>query len=167
MIIISVLGYSGSGKTYFILNVIDLLKKEKNYHCAVIKNIHEHQIDKEGKDSFLFCKQGAEYAITKNIYNETTIFIKQELNLPALIEWVESGPFKVDVIFIEGFRNVNYPTLLCIKTISEIEPQLNKNVLALSGIFLQTNSAMKNQMTLPVIDLKENFQDFLNVFNIL
>ncbi|TFG17052.1 MAG: molybdopterin-guanine dinucleotide biosynthesis protein MobB, partial [Promethearchaeota archaeon] len=56
MNIISVIGYSGTGKTHFILNALDLLKKVKNYNGAVIKNIHEHQIDKEGKDSYLYCE---------------------------------------------------------------------------------------------------------------
>jgi len=165
--IINVLGYSGSGKTHFILNAIDLLKSEKNYHCGVIKNIHEHQIDKEGKDSYLFCKQGAEFAITKNNYNETTIFIKQKVDIAKLIEWIGKGPFKIDIVFIEGFRNLNYQTILCIENFSDIEPQLNENVIALSGKYFKNKKGIKVQINLPVIDLKEKFKDFLNLYRII
>ena len=64
--VINVIGYSRSGKTFFILNAINLLKKNLNFNVAVIKNIHDHQIDEEGKDSYEFSRYGAKYSITKN-----------------------------------------------------------------------------------------------------
>ena len=65
--IISLIGRSGSGKTNLIINAIKRLRKELHYNIAVIKNIHEHQIDEEGKDSYKYIEAGANYAITKNI----------------------------------------------------------------------------------------------------
>ena len=41
MIIISVIGYSGSGKTHFIQKAIRRLKSELNFEVVVIKNIHQ------------------------------------------------------------------------------------------------------------------------------
>ena len=49
--IIDVIGYSGSGKTYFIMTAVNYIKKQLNYNVSVIKNVKHHQIDKEGKDS--------------------------------------------------------------------------------------------------------------------
>ncbi|MHA2399095.1 MAG: GTP-binding protein, partial [Promethearchaeota archaeon] len=37
--IIDIIGYSGSGKTYFIMNAIKLIKKQLSYNMAVIKNV--------------------------------------------------------------------------------------------------------------------------------
>jgi len=51
MKIISVIGYSGSGKTYLIEKIIRKLKVELNLEVSVIKYIHEHRVDEKGKDS--------------------------------------------------------------------------------------------------------------------
>jgi len=122
------IGYSGSGKTQFILNAIELLRINLNYQTAVIKNIHEHQIDKENKDSYKYAEAGAKFSITKNVYNETTIFLKEKIRIEKLLEWIAYGPYKIDLIFIEGFRNLDYPTILCAKNLSELESQLTNNV---------------------------------------
>ena len=45
------IGYSGSGKTSFIVNAIKLLKINFSYSVVVIKNVKHHSIDKKGKDS--------------------------------------------------------------------------------------------------------------------
>ncbi|GAH53371.1 unnamed protein product, partial [marine sediment metagenome] len=54
MKIISVIGYSGSGKTYIIEKIIRKLKFELDIEVDVIKYIHEHRVDEKGKDSFRF-----------------------------------------------------------------------------------------------------------------
>ncbi len=162
------IGYSGSGKTHFILNAIKLLKKNLNYEVAIVKNIHEHQIDKEDKDSFKYGEAGAQFSITKNVKNETTIFLRKEISIKELLEWITSGPYKIDLIFIEGFRNLNYPTVLCLKNFEEIKPQLTKNVRMISGLICSQN-ALKNKKidkNLPIIDIQKEFEKFLKIFNI-
>lgn len=162
------IGYSGSGKTHFILNAIKLLKKNLNYEVAIVKNIHEHQIDKEDKDSFKYGEAGAQFSITKNVKNETTIFIRKEISIKELLEWITSGPYKIDLIFIEGFRNLNYPTVLCLKNFEEIKPQLTENVRMISGLICSQN-ARKNEkidIDLPIIDIQKEFERFLEIFNI-
>jgi molybdopterin-guanine dinucleotide biosynthesis protein B len=162
------IGYSGSGKTHFILNIIKLLKKNLNYEVAIVKNIHEHQIDKEDKDSFKYGEAGAQFSITKNVKNETTIFIRKEISIKELLEWITSGPYKIDLIFIEGFRNLNYPTVLCLKNFEEIKPQLTENVRMISGLICSQN-ARKNEIIdidLPIIDIQKEFERFLEIFNI-
>ncbi|TFG07086.1 MAG: hypothetical protein EU539_05875 [Promethearchaeota archaeon] len=166
MKIISLIGYSGSGKTTFILNALSMLKKKLNYNIAVIKNIHEHQIDKKGKDSYLFTEHGASYAITKNILNETTIFIKKEINIERIKKWLEAGPFEVDLIITEGFRDINYPTVLCLKDFGEFESQLNDNVKMISGLVALEEKPINEEINIPIINIETDFDKFLKIFNL-
>jgi molybdopterin-guanine dinucleotide biosynthesis protein MobB len=161
MIIISIIGWSGSGKTHFIQKAIKKLKTELNFEVVVIKNIHQHQIDEEGKDSYIFTDAGAVLSIIKNKLNENAIFFKKKINIEELIRWVIKGPFKVDIIFTEGFRDLSYPTILCVKELSEIKPQLNENVKAISGLITTSKLSQKSEIKLPIVDAEENFESFL------
>lgn len=162
------IGYSGSGKTHFILNAIKLLKKNLNYEVAVVKNIHEHQIDEENKDSFKYGEAGAKFSITKNVNNETTIFLKNRISIERLLEWIANGPYKIDLVFIEGFRNLNYPTILCLKNFEELTPQLTSNVKTISGLICSKNNYKKEEINLdtPILDIQRDFESFLEIFNI-
>jgi molybdopterin-guanine dinucleotide biosynthesis protein MobB len=81
MKLINVIGYSGSGKTHLIANAIKKLKSELELTIIVIKNIHTHKIDTEGKNSFEFTHAGTDFSIIKNKYNEVAIFFKKKLSL--------------------------------------------------------------------------------------
>ncbi len=166
MIVISVIGYSGSGKTHFIQKAIRRLKTELNFEVVVIKNIHQHKIDEEGKDSYIFTEAGAVCSIIKNKFNENAIFLKKKINIEELIRWIIKGPIKVEIIFTEGFRNLAYPTILCVKKISEIKPQLNENVKVISGLITTSKLSQKYEIKLPIVDTEENFESFLKIFEI-
>lgn len=166
MIIISVIGYSGSGKTHFIQKMIRRLKTELNFEVVVIKNIHQHQIDEKGKDSYIFTEAGAVYSIIKNKLDENAIFLKKKINIEELIRWVIKGPFKVDIIFTEGFRNLAYPTVLCVKELSEIKPQLNENVKVISGQIATSKLNQKKEIKLPIVGAEESLESFLKIFEI-
>lgn len=162
------IGNSGSGKTHFILNAIKLLKKNLNYEVAVVKNIHEHQIDEENKDSFKYGEAGAKFSITKNVNNETTIFLKNRISIERLLEWLANGPYKIDVVFIEGFRNLDYPSILCIKEWKDLEPQLNDKVKMISGLICSKdiNESKEAKQNIPIIDIQKEFEKFLEIFKI-
>ncbi len=167
MKIINFIGYSGSSKTYFITKTIKLLREKYNMESAVIKNIHKHQIDEEGKDTSLFAEAGSNYTVAKNIYDESTIFIKKNISIKNLIEWMELGPFKIDIVFTEGFRSLKAPTVLCVRNIEEIEEQLNSNVkMVLSQIVLSQDEMERINLKTPIINIKEDFDHFLKIFNI-
>ena len=160
------MGTSGSGKTHFITNAIKLLKKHLNYDVAVVKNIHEHEIDEKGKDSYKYCEAGAVYSITKNINNENTIFLKKKIDVKELIKWLELGPFKVDLVFIEGFKNLKYPTILCVEKFSDIENQVGEDVAMISGRILSSTIPEDHNLILPMIDIEKDFERFLEIFRI-
>jgi len=164
--VIGLVGYSGSGKTHLIENAIKLLKKNFNYQIAVIKNIHEHQIDEEGKDTFKYLMAGGNYAITKNIYQETTVFIRKPLDLPQIIDWISKGPFQLDLIFIEGFRNLEYPTILCVKDLEDVKSQLTIHVKMISGLICEKNNVISDNFNLPFVNIEKQFQKFLEIFDL-
>lgn len=162
--IISLIGFSGSGKTYFITRAIQLLKSELNFNVACIKNVHQHRIDEEGKDSKLFTEAGASYSIIKNQFNEHAIFIKKDIKIKTIIEWLRKAPIKIDLLFIEGFRKINYPTILCVKKSDEINPQINPNVKMISGII--NSNEYEEIEELPLVNIETDFQKFLKLFDI-
>ncbi|MFW9875257.1 MAG: molybdopterin-guanine dinucleotide biosynthesis protein B, partial [Candidatus Thorarchaeota archaeon] len=107
MIKIDVIGYSGSGKTDFITSAIKQLKKNFNYNIAVIKNVKNHPVDEKGKDSYRFTEVGAVYSVIQNFKSETAIFLKeQDKPLDKIQNWLKNGPYKIDILFTEGFRNL-------------------------------------------------------------
>ena len=163
--IISLIGFSGSGKTYFITRAIQLLKSELNLNVACIKNVHQHRIDEEGKDSKLFTEAGASYSIIKNQFNEHAIFVKKEIKIETIIEWLKKAPIKIDLLFIEGFRKINYPTILCVKKAEEINPQLNPNVKMISGII--NSDEYEEKAEIPLVNIETGFQKFLKLFEII
>lgn len=161
------IGYSGSGKTSFIVSAIKLLKKNFNYNIVVIKNVKHHPIDKEGKDSYKFNEAGASYSVIQNINNETAIFVgKKELELEVLLNWVENGPFRVDVIFTEGFRDFYNPTVLCVSGLNEVEEQLAENVKIISGIICLGDLKKIDNLKVPIIDIQSDFLKFVKIFNL-
>lgn len=165
--IIDIIGYSGSGKTYFIMNAIKLIKKELSYNVAVIKNVKHHQIDKEGKDSYIFTKSGASYSAIKNIHNDMSIFLNvNDFIMEEIINWLQNGPYKLDLLLTEGFRDLNNPTVLCVNNIEHIEPQLSDNIKMISGIICNNISNEKSLSDLPIVDIEKDFQKFCKIFGI-
>ena len=137
-----------------------------NYETAIIKNIHEHEIDEKGKDSYKYCEAGAVYSVTKNVNNENTIFLKKKIEIEELINWLDQGPFKIDLFFIEGFKNLNYPSILCVKEYDDIEKQLRKNIKMISGLICCKNSDETRELKIPIIDIEKEFERFLEIFSI-
>ncbi|MHA1509299.1 MAG: molybdopterin-guanine dinucleotide biosynthesis protein B [Promethearchaeota archaeon] len=166
MKVISVIGYSGSGKTHIIEFLIKKCKTELNLEVSVIKNIHEHKIDEEGKDSFKFSEAGAVFSVSKNKFNQNAIYLNKKINLDALIAWLNTSPFKVDLIIIEGFRDVSYPTILCVKELQDIEAQLNKNVKLISGLITLNKISKEREDQIPIFSVQQNFESFTKIFTI-
>lgn len=165
--IIDVIGYSGSGKTYLITKAIKMFKKQLNYNVAVIKNVKHHQIDEKGKDSYKFAESGASYSIIKNDVDDLGIFLKnKEDNFEKIYDWLQKGPYNVDLLLTEGFRHLNNPTILCVSKLDEIESQLTENVKMISGIICSNILNDDSFTDIPILDLEKEFQRFLRVFKI-
>ncbi|MBY8979859.1 MAG: molybdopterin-guanine dinucleotide biosynthesis protein B [Candidatus Lokiarchaeota archaeon] len=166
MKVISVIGYSGSGKTHIIEFLIKKLKTELNLEVSVVKNIHEHRIDEEGKDSFKFSEAGAVFSVIKNKFNQNAIYLNKKISLDPLINWLNKSPYKVDLIIVEGFRDVSYPTILCVKELQDIDVQLNKNVKLISGLITLNKHRKEREDQIPIFSIQQNFERFTKIFNI-
>ncbi len=137
------------------------------YGVAVIKNVKHHSVDKKGKDSYKFTGAGASYSVIQNVNDEFAIFLKiRENKLDEIISWLEKGPYKIDLLITEGFRNLNNPTILCVKDVEDVIPQLTENVKMISGIICSTNLNENHVSNLPLLDIEKDFQRFLEIFRI-
>jgi len=166
MNIISVIGYSGSGKTHIIEYLIKKFKTEFNLEVSVIKYIHEHKTDEEGKDSFKFSEAGAVFSVIKNKFNQNAIYLNKKISVDDLINWLNKSPYKVDLIIIESFRDVSYPTILCVKELQEIDVQLNKNVKLISGLITLNKVSEEREDQIPIFSIQQNFERFTKIFKI-
>ncbi|MFX1238957.1 MAG: molybdopterin-guanine dinucleotide biosynthesis protein B [Promethearchaeota archaeon] len=165
--VIRLLGYSGSGKTHFILRAIQLLKQKLKMEVGVVKNIHDHEIDKPGKDSYKYSKMGAIYSVTRNSKNENTIFLKKDISIKEILNWLSKGPFEIGLIFIEGFKTLKYPTILCAKNCKELEIQYGEyeDVKMISGLISQHKTDC-GSLGVPIVNIDKDFKTFLKLFNI-
>ena len=122
-VLISFTGYSGSGKTTFIVKLISELKK-RGYSFAVIKHdAHEFDIDKKGKDTSDYYEAGADIV---GIFSKSkaAVYGKGEAMLPdsfgslaessggeydktgeVLLEMISRLPDGLDLVIIEGCRD--------------------------------------------------------------
>ena len=105
MLVIGVVGKSGSGKTTFIVKLIKKLSS-LGYKCSVIKHASQG-FDVKGKDTFKFTAGGAKVTsvVSGNGY---AIFKKGKIKLKELI--LKMGPN--DLMLIEGHSNSVYPKIL-------------------------------------------------------
>ncbi|TFG23200.1 MAG: hypothetical protein EU532_13695 [Promethearchaeota archaeon] len=163
---ISLIGYSGSGKTFFIEQAIKKLKDQLNLNSGVIKNVHTHPVDVEGKDSHRFIVSGAEFALIKNNKKQNALFFNKIVDLELLIEWIEKGPFEVDVLFIEGFRNLQISSILCVQNEADIKSQISNEVKLISGLISTKKDFTKKYHEIPVINIENDFQIFKGTFQI-
>ncbi len=107
--IISFVGYSGSGKTTFITQLITELKR-RGISVAVIKHdAHRFEIDKEGKDTFRFYEAGSDCVAICN--DQKSAIIQRNETCPDVHEIIEMLPGRYDVIIVEGFRMSDLPKI--------------------------------------------------------
>ena len=142
------------------------MKFELNFEVSVIKYIHEHRIDEKGKDSFRFSESGAVFSIIKNKLGESAIFLKKDFNLEELITWLDQSPFNMEIIFFESFRNLPYPTILCVEDFKDVKEQLSENVKMISGLITKNTFAQNEELGIPVVDVDKNFKKFCKIFKI-
>jgi len=164
--VICIIGYSGSGKTYLIESVIEKLKIRFLFDIGVIKNVHEHPVDSEGKDSSRYIKAGADLSIIRNKFHEVAFFFRKEMDIQLFINWIVEGPFKLDLLFIEGFRKLSYPSILCVKETKNIQTQLSENVKMISGLITTQNETLDPNFEIPVLNINKNFEVFVKIFDL-
>ncbi len=109
--VVSVIGWSNSGKTTMIKELIIELKR-RDYRVATIKHdAHKFKIDKPGKDSWIHRKAGAEVVM---LTSRDKIAMIKEIQKPIpvdelIADYLEQDKF--DLIIIEGYKRGPYPKI--------------------------------------------------------
>jgi molybdopterin-guanine dinucleotide biosynthesis protein B len=111
-------GYSNSGKTTLVSQVVTQLK-QKGCRIGVLKHdAHDFQMDLKGKDTFKYRQAGADIV---------AIASPTQLNI---LEHRDESPFKleeiltrftgVDLIIIEGYKQENMAKILVARTLEHL-----------------------------------------------
>lgn len=105
--VISVTGWSGSGKTTFLEKLIPCLK-ERGLRLACLKHdAHHFQVDKEGKDSYRMTQAGTHmtglFSVDKGVWME---------NRPLDLDQMLMAVHDVDLVLLEGGSQTIYPKIL-------------------------------------------------------
>lgn len=115
----SFVGYSNSGKTTFIEQLIPILK-EQGIRLAIIKHdAHDFEIDREGKDSWRFTKAGADISAVVSA-NKAAVIERRSLTLDEVIARMQ----QVDLILTEGYKQERYPKIAVYRASREQSPVL-------------------------------------------
>ena len=151
MKIIGIVGWKNSGKTRLMQGMIKYFSS-KNLLVGTIKHAScNFEIDREGTDSFLHRKAGAEEVIISSSKRWAKIDERvksDELSLENLIKKIE----RADIVLVEGFKKENHKKIEVIREKnSKNEPLFNSlnNVIAIV-------SDKKQNTNLPIFD----FNDF-------
>jgi molybdopterin-guanine dinucleotide biosynthesis protein B len=108
-LIFSVAGYSKSGKTTLVVDLIKALKK-KGYTAATIKHSDKLiSLDTEGKDTWRHKDAGAELAVLHTEL-ETSILFKNPLEDKRLCDIVNYSA-NPDIIIVEGCKRAELPII--------------------------------------------------------
>jgi molybdopterin synthase catalytic subunit len=107
MKVIQIVGYSGTGKTSFIENLIPLLCGQGE--VGVIKHLGEHPFSLEsGKDTTRFYEGKA--SISAGIDMEKTVMIVHESRLDSTLRMFSDAG--IDFCIVEGFKSVSFPRIV-------------------------------------------------------
>lgn len=155
MKVFSVIGFSESGKTTTIENIISELKR-RGYSVGSVKQIRNEKfaLDQEGKNTYRQKLAGSEL-VTARGTNETDIMFQEMLPVEKILK-----SYDQDFVVMEGVRDCNSPKIVCAKTIEEIDRNLDDTVFAISG---RVSNNIKEYNGLPVIDSVENTKEMVNL----
>ena len=107
--IISFVGFSGSGKTTFIEQLIQRIK-QRGFSVAVIKHdAHKFKMDYEGKDTYRFYEAGCDCVAISSA--EKSAIIRRNDDCPDVHEMIDVLPGEYDVIIVEGYRMSDLPKI--------------------------------------------------------
>lgn len=104
--ILSVVAYSGTGKTTLLEKLIPALGR-RGLRVAVVKHdAHEFEVDKEGKDSWRLTRAGAAVTI---VSSATKAAIME--NRPVPVHDLIARIHDVDLIITEGYKHGTWPKI--------------------------------------------------------
>ncbi|GKX31012.1 molybdopterin-guanine dinucleotide biosynthesis protein MobB [Vallitalea longa] len=155
MKIFSVYGYTDSGKTTTIENIIKELRKRR-FTVGSVKEIHyeEFEIDKEGTNTSRHKEAGSQL-VTARGYHETDILYQKKLSVEEILSF-----YNHDYVILEGVTDYNMPKILTAKSIAEIRERIDDSVFVISGRVAEQISEYEG---IPVINCMKNIDELTNL----
>lgn len=109
--VISIAGYSNSGKTTLIKKLIPEFKK-RGYSVCVIKHIHGAlKLDQKGKDTYKFTKAGADTVLMQNKNTLAMVKKVRACHGMPIKEIIKKYAKNYDLVMVEGFKKANLPQI--------------------------------------------------------
>ncbi len=129
MKVITVCGYSKSGKTTTIINLLPQLIAS-GLTVGSIKDIHYEgfAMDTEGKNTYLHAQAGATIVTARGI-GETDVMYKYRMSLAEILPL-----YPVDFVLCEGFRDQAVPKVVVAQTIDQLDELIDDTTIAISGV---------------------------------
>ena len=151
--IIGISGYSGSGKTTTIINLIKFFKKS-GIKIGIVKHAHHNfDVDVPGKDSYRFRENGADEVFVSSA--RRTVHIAEnidgnELTFNEVIEKIQRS--KLDLVIVEGYKHEKFKKIEVYR--KEVKkPMLCKNDKNIIAII--SNDISNNDVQIPVFKLDD------------
>lgn len=110
MKVLGIVGWSGSGKTSLLVEVLPILK-EHGLKVSTMKHAHHRfDVDKPGKDSFRHREAGASEVLVVTSSRWVLMHESREESEPSIESLIERMT-PVDLLLIEGFKTHHHPKL--------------------------------------------------------
>ncbi|MGI5849275.1 MAG: molybdopterin-guanine dinucleotide biosynthesis protein B [Christensenellales bacterium] len=129
MKVLSINGFTKSGKTTTAENIIQELKK-RGFSVGSVKEIHYEafKIDTEGTNTDRHRKAGASLVTARGIY-ETDILFKEMLPIDKILSFYDH-----DYVILEGVNDINAPKIITAHNTEEIDERIDYRTLLVSGV---------------------------------
>ena len=140
MKIFAIIGYTNSGKTSTLVEIIkELVRRGKTVNTVKAIHIEGFSVDTEGKDSWRHRQAGAKItAIRSDV--ETALLFQKSMSAKELIPF-----FNADYLILEGFtEEKNVPKIICSTSLEDIDKRFNQTIFAISGVISKTLNEFKN-----------------------
>ncbi|MHA1866130.1 MAG: molybdopterin-guanine dinucleotide biosynthesis protein B [Candidatus Heimdallarchaeaceae archaeon] len=151
--IIQIVGFSNTGKTTLVTNIIRKLNNKK-IKVSTIKSAPTHKIEDHGKDSDKnFFSGGVSTAV---LFSNGTQITFSELSLEQTIGLINEYT-NSDLIIIEGFKKLDFPKIIV--WTKNIDLSLF-NLDNLIGVYCPSNIYKENEKDVKLFVKKYNFNLF-------
>lgn len=129
MKVISVVGFTKSGKTTTIENIIRELRK-RNYSVGSVKDIHYEKfaIDTEGSNTMRHRHAGSQLVTARGMF-ETDILYQSKLDIFSILKHYDQ-----DYVILEGVSDAIVPKIICAKSLDEIGQKEDSGSFLVSGV---------------------------------
>lgn len=132
-VIISIVGFSDSGKTTLMTALIPVLKKLGVKVSTIKHAAHGFDMDRSGKDTFRHKQAGADAVVAAS---KNTIALVKDIKVElSPLKIVQTYLFDADLVIVEGYKKYDLPK---IETLGFGEPHDpifagDKNLIAIVG----------------------------------